>query len=60
MPLWQRFLITLASMLLASFVAGLLWNWAFNADMPSYLSGLVGGVAALPVWEMLKRVVIKA
>jgi hypothetical protein len=29
---------------------------AFNVDMPSYLSGIVGGVTAVPVWEFLKRV----
>ena len=39
MPLWQRLLITLAVMLLTSFVAGLLWHWLFNTDIPSYLSG---------------------
>lgn len=56
MPLWQRLLITLASMLLASFVVGLLWHWIFGGDMPSYLSGVVGGLAAIPVWEFVKRV----
>jgi ABC-type sugar transport system permease subunit len=56
MPLWQRILITLIAMLLTSFFAGLLWRWLFNADMPNYLSGVVGGVTALPVWEFLKRV----
>ena len=56
MPLWQRLGVTLATMLLTSFVAGVLWREAFNADMPSYLSGIVGGVTAVPVWEFLKRV----
>ena len=56
MPLWQRLGVTLATMLLTSFVAGVLWRQAFNADMPSYLSGIVGGVTAVPVWEFLKRV----
>ena len=55
MPFWQRFLITLATMLLASVVAGLLWRWLLNTDIPSYLSGIVGGVAALPMWELLKK-----
>ncbi|MDO8837341.1 MAG: hypothetical protein Q8J92_07675 [Parvibaculum sp.] len=55
MALWTRWLITLAAMLIASVVAGYLWNWMFNADIPSYLSGLVGGAAAVPVWELLKR-----
>jgi uncharacterized YccA/Bax inhibitor family protein len=56
MPLWQRLGVTLATMLLTSFVAGLLWRGIFNTDMPSYLSGVVGGVTAVPVWEFLKRV----
>ena len=55
MPFWQRFLITLATMLLASVIAGLLWRWLLNTDIPSYLSGIVGGVAALPMWELLKK-----
>jgi glucose-6-phosphate-specific signal transduction histidine kinase len=56
MPFWQRLLITLATMLVTSFLAGLLWRWLFNADIPSYLSGIVGGVTAVPVWELLKRI----
>jgi hypothetical protein len=31
-PLWQRLLITLATMLLTSLVAGLLWRWLFNTQ----------------------------
>jgi hypothetical protein len=54
--LWQRLLITLAVMLLASYLVGLLWRWLFSADMPSYLSGAVGGLAALPTWEFLQRI----
>lgn len=56
MPLWQRLLITLITMLLTSFLAGLLWRAVFNSDIPGYLSGLVGGLTAVPVWEFLKRV----
>ena len=56
MPLWQKLLITLATMLLTSFVAGLLWRGALNAEIPSYLGGVVGGVTAIPIWEFLKRV----
>ena len=39
MPLWQKLLITLAVMLVASYVVGLVWHWLLNADIPSYLSG---------------------
>lgn len=59
MPLWQRLLITLVTMLLTSLVAGLLWRWLFNTDIPSYLSGVGGGVTAVPVWELLKRIEIR-
>lgn len=56
MPFWQRLLITVIAMLLASFVAGLIWQGIFNAGIPSYLGGIVGGLAALPVWELLKHI----
>ena len=56
MPLWQRLLVTLVAMLVTSLLAGVVWHWVFNAAIPSYLSGIVGGLTALPVWEFLKRV----
>jgi ABC-type sugar transport system permease subunit len=59
MPFWQRLLITVAAMLVTSFVAALLWRWLFNTEIPSYLSGIVGGISALPVWELLKRTKIQ-
>ncbi|GEO87014.1 MULTISPECIES: hypothetical protein [Alphaproteobacteria] len=59
MPLWQRLLITVVTMLVTSFVAGLLWRWIFSTDIPGYLSGVVGGLTALPVWELLKRIEIR-
>lgn len=55
LPLWQRVLITVAGMLIASYVAGLLWEAAFAVPVPSYVSGIIGGLAALPIWELLKR-----
>jgi hypothetical protein len=54
MPFWQRLLITVVAMLVTSFIAGLLWRALFDAGLPSYLAGVVGGFAALPVWEFLK------
>jgi hypothetical protein len=59
MPLWQRLLITLVTMLVTSLVAGLLWRSLFNTDIPSYMSGVVGGVTAVPMWEVLKRIQIR-
>ena len=54
MSLVKRVLITLAAMLVASFLFGLLWSGLFNANMPSYLSGAIGGIAALVTWEYLR------
>jgi hypothetical protein len=56
MPLWQRLIVVLIALIGASFVVGLIWQAIFNAQIPSYLSGLVGGLTAVPVWEFLKRV----
>ena len=56
MPLWQRMLVTLIAMVLASLVVGLIWQEIFGFQLPSYLAGVVGGLAALPVWEFLKRI----
>lgn len=54
MPVWQKLLITLVAMLIASFLAGRLWLLAFDFLIPSYLAGVSGGLAAIPVWELLR------
>lgn len=54
MPMWKRLAITIAAMFVASFAIGLMWQGLFNADMPSYLSGVIGGIVALVAWEFLK------
>jgi hypothetical protein len=60
MPLWQRLLVTLIAMAVASLVVGWIWRALFGFDLPSYLAGVVGGLTAVPVWEFLKRVSPKA
>jgi hypothetical protein len=55
MPLWQRLLVTLITMGVASFVVGYIWREIFAFELPSYLAGVVGGLTAVPVWEFLKR-----
>ncbi len=55
MRFWQRLLITVLAMMAASFVASLLWAGIFNVSIPGYLAGVIGGLAALPVWEWLRR-----
>lgn len=56
LPLWQRLIITIIVMLVISYLAGLLWQWIFGLTLPSYVAGMIGGLAALPVWEQLKRI----
>lgn len=55
MAIWKRLLITLVIMVVASFLAGLAWRGMFDARIPSYLSGLIGGVTALAIWEFLRN-----
>lgn len=54
MKRWQKLLVTVLVMLLASFAAGRLWLMVFDFVIPSYLAGVSGGLAAIPVWELLR------
>jgi len=54
--IWQRLIITFVAMLVVSFVVGYVCNAAFSFILPSYVSGVIGGFTALPVWEFLRRV----
>ncbi len=56
LPLWQRLAVTIAVMLAASWVVNFLWQSIFSFPLPSYVAGMVGGLAALPCWEFLKRI----
>lgn len=56
MPFWQRSLILLVAMMAISFLVGLLWSSLFGFNLPSYVSGVVGGLTAVPLWDLLKRV----
>ncbi len=56
MPFWQRSLILLAAMMAISFLVGYLWLSLFGFSLPSYISGVVGGLTAVPLWDLLKRV----
>ncbi len=56
LPLWQRLLLTIIGMLLVSYLVGWVWQTLLNFTIPSYVSGIVGGLTALPIWEGLKRV----
>jgi len=52
----QRLLITVATVLLTSFIAGVLWHWILNTDIPTFVIGIVGGITAAAAWELLKRI----
>jgi hypothetical protein len=36
-------------------VAGLLWHRLLGFGLPSYVGGVIGGLVAVPFWELLKR-----
>jgi hypothetical protein len=55
MPFWQRLLFTIIVIVVASFVAGLIWHRLFGFGLPSYVGGVIGGLTAVPFWELLKR-----
>lgn len=54
MSLGKRVVFTLIAMVAASFLVGLLWRGTFDARIPSYLSGFVGGVFAIAAWEFFR------
>ncbi|TLU66638.1 hypothetical protein FE810_03745 [Thalassotalea litorea] len=56
LPLWKRCLITLAVMLVVSFLIGLLVRSVFGFSLPDYVSGVIGGFSSILIWEFLKRV----
>ncbi len=56
LPFWQRLLITLAVMIVASLIVGYLWEAVLGFALPSYVGGMIGGLSALPVWDFLKRI----
>lgn len=55
MSIWARIGVTIVLMVLFSFLAGLLWGKFFSNQIPSYISGFVGGLTAVPVWEILEK-----
>lgn len=55
MSIWARIAVTIILMVLFSFLAGVLWSSMFSTQIPSYISGFVGGIVAVPVWEILEK-----
>jgi hypothetical protein len=56
LPFWQRLAVTIGVMLLTSYLAGLVCQSVLGMAIPSYIAGAIGGLAALPTWDLLKRI----
>lgn len=56
MPFWQRLLILLIAVLVVSFLVNLAWQYVFSFALPSYVTGVIGGLTAVPLWDFLKRI----
>ena len=59
MTFWQRLLALLLSVLAISLLFSMLWHRLFNFALPDYVAGMVGGLAAVLVWDALKRIDFK-
>ena len=55
MVFWQRLALTIVAIIVASVIAGLIWHRLFGFSLPSYAGGVIGGLTAVPVWELLRR-----
>ena len=55
MPFWQRSLILLVAVIAVSFIVGQVWHAMFSFYLPSYISGVVGGLSAVLIWDLLKK-----
>ena len=60
MPFWQRCLILLLAVIAVSFIIDLILHYALGISLPTYISGVIGGLTAVPVWDLLKRIKPKA
>ena len=60
MPFWQRLGLAIVAIVAASLIAGLIWQRLFSFTLPSYLGSVIGGLAAVPVWELLSGWVRKS
>jgi hypothetical protein len=56
MKLWQRLVLTIVVIVAVSIIISIIWNQLFGFGLPSYLGGVIGGLTAVPVWELLRRV----
>ena len=55
MPFWQRTLVLVAAVIGVSVIFSVIWHTLFGFDLPGYIYGVVGGLTAVPLWDILKR-----
>jgi hypothetical protein len=55
MVFWQRSLVLVAAIIAVSFIFGMIWQSLFNFSLPGYVSGVIGGLTAVPIWDFLKK-----
>lgn len=55
MKLWQSLVATLLAIILMSFIVTALWRSLFDAQLPSYIAGIVGGMTGVSVWSFLHK-----
>jgi Na+/glutamate symporter len=56
MPFWQRAGITLLAIVVVSWVVVTLIEALIGVRLPGYVAGVIGGIAGVPAWELLRRV----
>ena len=55
MPFWQRILILLVAVVGVSVIVSMIWHALFSFYLPSYVSGVIGGLSAVLIWDLLKK-----
>jgi len=55
MPFWQRLLILLVAVVGVSVIVSVTWHALFSFYLPSYVSGVIGGLSAVLIWDLLKK-----
>lgn len=56
MSFWRRALLTTAAIVVASYIVTTLLEQMLGFQLPAYASGVVGGLAGVPVWELSGRI----
>ena len=56
MKFWHRAGITLVVIVVVSWVVVTAIEAAIGLILPGYLAGVIGGLAGVPTWELLRRI----